>query len=452
MTVVDPLEMCDRVIDAARKVEPAAEVAVSTVVGPDTLTRFAGSFIHQNVAEHQNAVLVKVVLDGRAATVSTTRTDDEGVERVVRQGVDAARLRPADPDWPGLAPAAPVAAAPWDDATASATPSDRAAVVRAFVDAGDGLEAAGFVSTSGQTMAFANTAGQRVMSRSTKAAVDGIHRSGAGDGSGRHGSARLADLDGRDAGARAAAKARGQDGAIDVEPGSYEVVLEPACVADMMLFLRAAGFNAKSVQEGMSFVHLGEQQFDESVDIWDDATDPRTVGHSFDAEGTPKRRVDLVKAGVTCGIVHDRRTAKKAGTESTGHSIGDDAIGPFAANVFVGPSQAARARTRTRAELIASVGRGLLVTDFHYTRILDPKTQVVTGLTRNGVFLIEDGKVTKAVKNLRFTQSYVSALGPGKVLGIGSDAQLLAGSQLGNGSHVPSVHLAAWNFTGGARG
>src|SRR5687768_14169576 len=133
----------------------------------------------------------------------------------------------------------------------------------------------------------------------------------------------------------------------------------------------------------MFFVHLGEQQFDGSIDIWDDVIDPRTVGHSFDAEGTPKRRVDLVKAGVTSGIVHDRCTVKKAGIESTGHSIGDDVIGPFATNVFVDASDSAT--TCTRDELIASVGRGLLVTDFHYTRILDPKTQVVTGLTRNGV-------------------------------------------------------------------
>ena len=443
------LDTCDRALDLARRIEPAADVAVSTISGPDALTRFAGSFIHQNVAEDQNAVMVKVVLDGRAATMSTTRTDDEGLERVVRRAVDAARLRPPDPDWPGLAPPAPVAGdAPWDDATAVATPDERAAVVRSFVDAGDGLEAAGFVATSGQTLAFANSAGQRLVSRSTKAAVDGIHRAGAGDGSGRHASARLADLDGRSAGGRAADKARGQDGAIDIEPGSYEVVLEPACVADMMLFLRAMGFNAKSVQEGMSFVHLGEQQFDAAIDIWDDATDPRTVGHAFDSEGTPKRRVDLVNAGVTTGIVHDRRTARKAGAESTGHSLGDDAIGPFPANIFVGTS----GPTRTRDELIAAVGRGLLVTDFHYTRILDPKTQVVTGLTRNGVFLVEDGKVTKPVKNLRFTQSYVSAMGPGKVLGVGNDGQLIAGLQLGNGSYVPSVHLASWNFTGGARG
>jgi predicted Zn-dependent protease len=442
------MDTCDRVLDAARRIEPAAEVAVSAVSGPDALTRFAGSFIHQNVAEDQCAVQVKVVLDGRATTVSTTRTDDDGIERAVRAAVAAARLRPPDPDWAGLAPEAPAGGAPWDDATAATTPAERAAVVRAFVDAGHGLEAAGFVATSGQTMAFANTAGQRALSRSTRAAVDGIHRSAAGDGSGRQASARIADLDGAAAGSRAASKARAQDDAIEIEPGAYEVVLEPSCVGDMLLFLRAMGFNAKVVQEGMSFVHLGEQQFDAAIDMWDDASDPRTIGHSFDAEGTPKRRVDLVKAGVTTEIVHDRRTAKKAGTESTGHSLGDDAVGPFPTNVFVGTS----GPTRTREELIASVERGLLVTDFHYTRILDPKTQVVTGLTRNGVFLIEDGKIGTAVKNLRFTQSYVGALGPGKVLGVGDDGQVIGGMQMGNGSHVPSLHLASWNFTGGARG
>jgi predicted Zn-dependent protease len=150
--------------------------------------------------------------------------------------------------------------------------------------------------------------------------------------------------------------------------------------------------------------------------------------------------VDLVRDGVTTAVVHDRRTAAKAGTESTGHATGSDAFGPMPSSMFLAPG------SRSREELIASVARGLLVTDFNYTRILDPKTQVVTGLTRNGLFLIEDGRVIKPVKNFRFTQSYVGALAPGRVLGIGADACLYGGA------FVPSLHLASWNFTGGARG
>lgn len=208
----------------------------------------------------------------------------------------------------------------------------------------------------------------------------------------------------------------------------------------MLQFLAYAGFNAKAHLDGTSFVHLGEAQFDPSVSIWDDATDPRTLGLPFDNEGTPKRRVDLVTDGVTTNLVHDRRTARLAGTESTGHGLGQESAGAYPSNLFLGEGGS------SVDQLIGGVERGLAVYDFWYTRILDPKTQVVTGLTRNGVFLIEDGKVGPAVRNLRFTQSFVAALGPGKVKGIGSDGQLV------NGMHVPSVHLAAWNFTGGAKG
>src|SRR5205823_6097925 len=118
-------------------------------------------------------------------------------------------------------------------------------------------------------------------------------------------------------------------------------------------------------------------------------------------EGSPKRHVELVTKGTTVGLAHDRRTAKRAGVESTGHSSGDDSAGPVPVNMFLG------AGDRSLDDLVASVTRGLLVTEFHYIRILDPKTQVCTGITRNGLFLIEGGEVTQGVKNLRFTQSFV---------------------------------------------
>jgi predicted Zn-dependent protease len=320
-------------------------------------------------------------------------------------------------------------------------------VVKAFVDAGAALDGAGYFATRAKHAAFANTNGQRLTGRSSSAALDAIHRSKGGDGAARAASSAIASIDGAAAGARAAEKARAQEKELlDIEPGAYEVVLEPGCLANMLLFLGYAGFNAKAVADGTSFVHLGERQFDEHVSIWDDAADPRTVGYLYDAEGTPKQRVDLVKNGTTLGVVHDRRTAAKAGASSTGHGSGDDSTGASPSNVFFGGGD------KSPNDLVADVERGLLVTDFHYTRILDPKTQVVTGLTRNGLFVIDHGEVVGAAKNVRFTQSYVAALAPGKVLGIGNDAQLITGSQLGGFSHVPTVRLASWNVTGGARG
>jgi predicted Zn-dependent protease len=323
----------------------------------------------------------------------------------------------------------------------------RAEVVRAFVDQGrrEGAAstAAGFCDTGGHEVAFANSAGQRAWGRTSQAAIEGIHRTATADGGGQQIAPRVAELDGAAVGRRAADKARRGADPIDVDPGDWEVVLEPNCVTDLLDFLTGHGFNAKHHAEGQSWVRLGEAQLDPEVSIFDDATDPRAIGNPFDAEGTPRRRLDLVTAGVSTALAHDRRTARKAGTESTGHAVpGGESAGPFPTHVFLEPG------TRTPEELVASVRRGLLVTDFWYTRILDPKTTVVTGLTRNGTFLIEDGEITRAVRNLRFTQSYVDALGPGNVLGIGDDGRLAGESQF----FSPTLHLRSWNFTGGARG
>jgi predicted Zn-dependent protease len=430
---------CERVLAL---VPGGVEAQVTASRGRSALTRFANSYIHQNVAEDGVAVRLKVALDGQVASAATNQEDDGALERLVDATVKAARLRPADPDWPGMAPPEAVADVEhFDDATAGASPDDRAGVVRAFVDAGEGLSAAGYCDTSGSTVAFANTTGQRAGGRSSRATISGIHQTARSEGLGGQAGIRLTDLDARAEGARAADKARASADTVDIEPGVYEVVLEPDCVANMLQFIASSGFNGKAVAEGRSFVHVGEQQFDERLDIFDDAGDSRTTGLLFDVEGTPKRRVDFVQAGVSTGVAHDRRTGARAGVGSTGHASGmGESFGAVPANLFLGDGPT------SLDDLIAGVERGLLVTSFHYTRILDPKTQVVTGLTRSGLFLVEDGKIGGAVSNLRFTQSYVSALAPGKVKGVGSDGRLV-----GN-YHVPSLHLAGWNFTGGAKG
>jgi predicted Zn-dependent protease len=441
------LEICDRAVAA---VGGRAEATVQSSSGPEGLTRFANSFIHQNVAEHATVVSLTAVVDGRLATASSTDVSADGIGRLVEATVAAAGLRPPDPHWPGLAP--PGDAPPvdhWDGSTSTASPADRAAVVRAFVDAGPDLETAGFCSTDAVTVGLANSAGLRMAGRATVAQLDAVARTGTSDGLGAEVSSALGDLDGRRAGITATEKARASADPIELEPGTYEVVLEPACVASILDFLAAAGFNAKTHAEGQSFAHLGEAQFDASVSIWSDAADPRSTGIAFDGEGTPRQRLDLVRDGVTVALAHDRRSAAQAGTQSTGHFSGDHAAGPMPTNLFFGTAN------QSVDELVGTVARGLLVTDFWYIRFLDPKTQVSTGLTRNGLFLIEDGHVTHAVRNLRFTQSFVSALGPGHVLGIGDDARLATGdlgALYGWFHHVPTLRLAAWNFTGGAKG
>ncbi len=440
------LGVCDRVLEIVGR---RAEAQVRVATGRRSLTRFANSLIHQNVAEEKLSVTLALVADGRLARATTNRVDDEGLRSLVERSLEAARLRPPDPEWPGLAPPAPAPPVDhYDKATDEASPRQRAEVVRAFVEAGPGMAGAGYCQTTSEVAGFANSDGQRLAGRSTQATIDGILRCEGADGSGSQTAVDLASLDGAMAGESAAARARLGAESVELPPGHYEVVLEPACVADICQFLVAYGFNAKMNADGRSFVHPGEEQLDPVLSLWDDATDDRAVGLGFDAEGTPKRRVSMVEGGVSVGLVHDRRTASRAGTVSTGHAIwGGERYGAYPTNVFLGAAGSGSRAGGSLDEVVGGMTRGLLVTDFWYTRILDPKTQVVTGLTRNGLFLVEDGQVSQGVRNLRFTQSYAGALAPGHVTAVAPDARLVNSS-----AFVPSLHLASWNFTGGARG
>jgi predicted Zn-dependent protease len=438
-------DIAERVLDLVGA-DGDAEVRVHT--GTSSLTRFANSFIHQNVGEEGSTVSLRMAVDGRVASGTTTNLGGDGLRRFVAATIEAARVQPVDPDWPGLvAPTAVPAVDHFDPATAAASPDERASRVKAFVDAAPDLSAAGYCETAGVEIAFANSAGHQASGRHSQAMLDGIQQTPTSAGSGHAAAARLADLDAKATGALAARRALDSVTVFDTKPGEYEVVLAPECVATIAVFLGVYGFNAKSALEGQSFARVGETQFDERVTLVDDVTDSRALGVGFDSEGTPKRRVPLIDRGVTRSLVHDRRTARKADVASTGSATPhSDVWGPMPSALFV------KGGDDLVDDMIAAVERGIYVATFNYCRVLDPKSLVVTGLTRNGTFMIENGKITGAVSNLRFTQSFVTALGAGQVLGVGDDARL-GDSEFGPGiAFVPTLRLAGWNFTGGTDG
>ncbi len=443
--MTDRMQLAERVLD---RVGDRAEADVRITGGTSSLTRFANSFIHQNVGEEGDTVSLRVAIEGRVASGTTTYLADDALGRFVDDTIATCALQPVDETWPGLAAPAGVADVDhYDAATAQASPAERAARVADFVAAGDGMLAAGFCQTSGTEIAFANSNGVRHEGRYTQAILDGIHQTGTSAGSGHAASVRFGDIDAPAVGALAAQRARDGAEVFDLKPGEYEVVLAPECVATIGMFLAVYGFNGKAHLEGRSFVEVGASQFDEHLDLVDDVTDSRAMGVAFDTEGTPRRRTELVSDGVSVGLVHDRRTAARSGAGSTGHAFpGSETWGPVASTLFVGGG------ATSVDELIAGVDRGLYVATFNYCRVLEPKTLAVTGLTRNGTFMIENGRITGAVSNLRFTQSFTQALGSGKILGLGDDARW-ADSEFGPCmAHAPSVRLAGWNFTGGAAG
>jgi predicted Zn-dependent protease len=208
------------------------------------------------------------------------------------------------------------------------------------------------------------------------------------------------------------------------------------------------GFNGRPVGEGRSFVRLGEQQFDAALRIWDGPLDELSTALPYDTEGTPRQRLDLVVDGVSTAVAHDRRTAAGAGASSTGHAVeGGERWGAVPDQPRVGTGDGG-----SSADLAARMRRGLLVSDFWYTRVLDPKRLVITGLTRNGLWLVEDGVPTRAVRDFRFTESYPRALGPGAVRGLGRRPVRQPDRVDGVWWEAPPLRLAAWNFTGGASG
>ena len=436
----------DRLLD---RVGDRAEAQVSVTAETNALTRFANSFIHQNVRDTSTTVELVVVDEGRVARATTRQTSDAALDALVERALKAGAALPTDETFAGLAPPAPTPELDHHDpATAGASPEVRAEIVAQFVAAGEGLRAAGYCDTIERQSAFGNTAGQSSDGSVTRAAIDGIQQTPASAGKGHQASIAVADLDGSAAGSLAASKAHASHEAFDLNPGRYEVVLEPNAVGTIVMFLGFYGFNGQAVAEQRSFANLGETPFDQAISLCNDGTRPQAIAMPFDGEGTPVQRTDLIESGTIVGHTHDRRTAARVGAVSSGNAIagGNRRYGPIPFNLFMDPGNTAR------EDMIASVERGLLVTEFNYCRVLDPRTVGMTGLTRNGTFMIENGVITGAVTNLRFTQSVVEALAAGNVLGVESTARL-ADSEFGVGfTHVPSLHLAEWNFTGGAAG
>jgi predicted Zn-dependent protease len=457
------LELAAKVLELVRTAAgPGGQAEVTVSRQALALTRFANSFIHQNLADDTTTVGLRLHAGGRTVAGSSTVTGPDGLRDLVERTIQAARHAPADPGWPGLAPPAPPAGEPgFDEATAAAPPDARALRVAEFVAAAGGLETAGYCRTAHWSTGYANSAGQVASGQTSEAAIDGTARRGGADGVARCASARLADLHGNLLGARAAAKAHAGADPVELPPGDYEVVLEPPAVADMLQHLAFWAFNGKAHAEGRSFAEPGTAQFDRSVTLLEDPFGGGP-GWAVDAEGTPTQRLTLVDAGVTTAVAHDRRTAAQLGGPacSTGHGLPDSTAGPFPHHLGLVPTPGRVIRSDAvvdpgAAELASRVERGLLVSDLFYTRPLDPKTLAVTGLTRNGVWLIERGEVTRPVRNLRFTQSYPQALAPGMVHGVGPAATVLPADLIVVAScwvRAPALHLASWHFTGGACG
>src|SRR5438105_8838056 len=331
------------------------------------LSRFADSSIHQSTWREDTSLRVRVVTKGRVGVAATNEFSPEGARRIAQSAKEMAAVASPDPLFPGLAPKAPVAERPnaFDEPTAGVSPDDRAERIASLVSQCDpGFHAAGALDTTAAETALVNSEGQFCYAPYTQAMITTVVSGGEGGAGYAESWAKSYDeLDVDAAGKRAAQRARDSQNPRDLDPGHYEVVLEPAAVGTLIAFLAYMGFGGRALLEGRSCFsgREGQPVGSEAVTIVDDALSDDTIGLPFDFEGTPKKRVEMIEKGVFRSAVYDRRSARQAGVESTGHALPPpNPEGPFPLNVTFEPGQA------STEEMIASTGRGLLVTRFHY--------------------------------------------------------------------------------------
>jgi predicted Zn-dependent protease len=437
-----------RIADTVMSASRADQTEVELFWHNSALTRFANNYIHQNVEQTDVDVRVRAVIGRRIGIASTNELSDDALAAAARRAHEIAEHQRENDDFRSLPRPAPLAdVQAYVERTARCGPEERAAVVGQICHAAQraGLTAAGAFHTTAQELCLANSLGVFAYHTETGADVNTVIMSETSSGYAARASADVADIDGDAVGQEAVDRALRGVNPQTVEPGEYEVILEPYAVTDLLDFFSYLSFGALPFMEKRSFMsgRIGEQVMDERISIWDDGLSPDTVPMAFDYEGVPKQRVSLIERGLAKGVVWDTYLAGKQGGEqrSTGHALPAGAtIGALPLHLFLGAGDGAR------DEMLRDVKRGLWVTRFWYTRTVHPLNVVVTGMTRDGTFLVEDGKVVGPVRNMRFTQGYVDALN--HVDAIGRETMLVLGDIGGGVRRVPALKLSNWSFTG----
>lgn len=432
-----------RAADQVLAASEADETEVFIMARDSQLTRFANSLIHQNVAESNRSVRVRAVVGQRTGVASTNDLSREGLQGAAARATASARFQPADPELLPLPVAQPIPAVDgYVEATASCTPEARAQAVGTICRLAReaGLVASGAYTTEQRELVVANSRGLFVYHPGTAADLEIVIMGDDSSGYASRVDLDVGRIDAEGAGREAVDKALRSRGPRQVEPGVYPVFLEAYAVSEMLSYMSYLGFSALAVQEGRSFLggQFGRRIVDPRISIWDDGLDTTGLPLPFDFEGLPRRRVDIIREGVAAGVVHDRQTAAREGVESTGHGLpAPNTSGPMATNLFMAPGEA------TREEMLRGIDRGLWVTRFHYVNPVHPLKAILTGMTRDGTFLIENGEVTAPVKNLRFTQGVIEALNT--VVGVGRETMLFGGW---SAARVPDLALGEFRFSG----
>jgi len=458
------------VFDRIRGFSSADEIEVLFTGSRFALTRFANNTIHQNVEEENSIVSIRTNFAGRTARATTNQFDDESLQRAVAASENLARVQAPDPDLlpmpdaqeasgrTGEAPVAP--SSRFFEQTAAITPADRAEVVKSIVSVAGKhkLTTAGIYSNSESREGIFNSRGLANWHQQTLAEISITMLADDSSGWQKLNSPDVSNLDPAWLAETAAQKAVESAHPREIAPGKYTVILEPAAVLDIVGFM-FWDYSGVAILDQRSFLNerIGATLFGENINIWDDAAHPLQAGSPFDGEGMRRRRVQLVENGVVKRLVYARATAQKMKNseyaakvgpiEPTGHGFPlPNEVGEMPMNiVFDVPEKVFGAPEKPRSveEMIASTERGVLVTRLWYIREVDPYEKIVTGMTRDGTFLVENGKVQCGLRNFRFNQSLISMLSNVEAM----SAPVRACGEESFDMVVPAMKVKGFNFT-----
>jgi predicted Zn-dependent protease len=417
---------------------------VVLLAGKTSLTRFANSRIHQNVIEHNTQIRVRAVSGKKVGVASTNNLSEDAIDEVTRSALRVALLQPDNPDFVSLPEPKPLPMGNgFAQTTADCTPQHRAEGVSVIcrLAGEDGLVASGAYTTSTLHMAVANSLGLFAYAPTSFSDLTTVIMSDDSSGYASATDLDVTALSPEEVAREAIDKAIRSRHPQPIDAGEYTVILEGHAVGILLTYLSYLGFGALAMQENRSFMagQLGKQITGSNVTIWDDGLDASGLPVPFDFEGMPKQRVDLINDGVANAVVYDSYTARREARESTGHALpAPNTYGPLPGNLFM------KAGRHTKDEMLAAVDRGVWVTRFHYVNPLHPLKTVLTGMTRDGTFLIENGALCSGIKNLRFTQNILEALSRVRMIG---NATRLGRSFFG-GIRVPALLIDGFTFSG----
>ncbi len=422
----------------------ADETQVLIHAGDSQLTRFAENTIHQNVAISNVRVQVQMTLGRRVGLATTNSLDADRLTELLVQVHTITENSPVDPNWVSLpGPQRYRSVDCVDESIAAATPHDRAESIRHVVLAAEAknCQCAGAYSTNVGELAIANSHGLAAYHAATDADFNTVVTCEDGSGAAHRMSNSLADVDVQALGEKAILTCLDSRKPQPVEAGNYRVILMPEAVGALVAYLAYMGLGAKAVAEERSFIcgKMGAKITGDAITLRDDGLDPAGMPMPFDFEGVAKAPVTLIEKGVARGVVYDTRTAAELHKTSTGHATGAGSTsGPLPMNLFMDVGE------ETLEQMIAGCETGLLINRFHYVNVAERMSTQVTGMTRDGVFWIEGGRVCEPVRNLRFTQSILEALTG--IESIGRTRKLVSG--LIGCCCVPPLRLSSFRFTG----